>query len=81
MQLTILLSDETGASGGAVLVGQPEVVAMAAGDELFWSMDISSRYNAKEIAGEALAADSLPKPDAPFKVNGIPFVIGKSVMN
>jgi len=67
-------------NGGAKVIGAPEVIAMAQGDELFWPMDLSARYNAKGIAGSVIQADSLPPRNVPFKVGNVPFVIGSSAL-
>ena len=66
---------------GATVVGQPEVMALSSGDELFWPMDISARYNAKGIAGDVFQVESLPVHDAVFKVNNVPFIIGSSALD
>ena len=66
---------------GATVVAPTEMITMADGDERYWPMDISSRYNAKSIAGETVDKDSLPLRNVVFKVNGIPFIIGSSALD
>jgi len=67
--------------GGAVVTGNPETIVMSACDERFWPMDISSRFNAREIAGDGIQVESLPPCNVPFRVNGVPFIVGTAAWN